>query len=162
MPPFSAEDATLVRETFRSAAAAPETFAAAYFRRLFELDRSLRRLFHGDMRQLGQKLVSTLGVLVNNLDAFSEFAPHMRALGARHAGYQVRDEYYAIAGIALIGALAGQLGERFTPEARTAWTRVLGAITDEIVAGSRSVAAPHAPRPESSALPFGVPSRGTA
>lgn len=147
MPTFSAEDARLVRETFRLALVAPETFAAAYFRRLFELDRTLRRLFHGDMRQLGQKFVSTIGVLVNNLDKFQEFAPNMRALGARHARYQVRDEYYAVACIALIGTLADHVGERFPTEARAAWTQVLGAMMDEFVAGARAAASGPATNP---------------
>jgi len=62
----------------------------------------------------------------------------LRARGARHAGYHVRDEHYAIAGIALIGTLALQLGDGFTPATRAAWTRVFGAVTDEIVAGSRA------------------------
>lgn len=146
-----------MRDTFRRAAAAPETLAAAYFRRLFELDRTLRRLFHGDMRQLGQKFISTLGVLIENLEAFSEFAPHMRALGARHVGYGVRDEHYAIADIALIGTVAGQLGDDFTPAARAAWTTVLGAITDEILLGARSARAaatvPTANLPPTVAMP---------
>jgi hemoglobin-like flavoprotein len=146
MPLLNDHDIALVRDSFRLASAAPETLAASYFRRLFELDRSLRRLFHGDMRQLGQKLVSTLGVLVANLERFDEFAPTMRALGARHAGYHVRDEHYAIAGIALIGTLSVQLGDAFTPATRTAWTRVFGAITDEIIAGARA-ATHHAPTP---------------
>lgn len=158
MPLLNDHDIALVRDSYRLASAAPETLAASYFRRLFELDRSLRRLFHGDMRQLGQKFVSTLGVLVSNLERFDEFVPTMRALGARHAGYHVRDEHYAIAGIALIGTLATQLGDAFTPAARTAWTRVFGAITDEIVAGARA-AAQHASPPARTQPP---PSASTA
>ncbi|MBE2213160.1 MAG: hemin receptor [Opitutaceae bacterium] len=154
MPILSDGDIALVRDSFKQASAAPETLAAAFFRRMFELDRSLRRLFHGDMRQLGHKFVSTLGVLVTNLERFDDFAPTMRALGARHAGYHVRDEHYAIAGIALIGTLAGQLGDSFTPATRAAWTRVFGAITDEILSGARSAqvppAAPAYPLPPSS------------
>ena len=143
MPSFSPEDIALVRKTFRRAATAPDTLAAAYFRRLFELDRSLRRLFHGDMRQLGHKFVATLGVLIDNLERFAEFAPHMRSLVARHVGYGVRNEHYAMAGIALIGTVANQLGDEvFTSDVRAAWTRVLGAMTDEIIAGARANARP--------------------
>lgn len=138
MASFDAEDIALVRHSFRLAAAAPETLAAAYFRRLFELDRSLRRLFHGDLRQLGQRFVSTLGVIVTNLEQFEDFAPHLRALGGRHLRYHVRDEHYAIAAIAFIGTLATQVGDAFTAETRAAWTRVFAAITTEIVAGARA------------------------
>jgi len=164
MTSFSDGDIVLVRDSFRLATATPETLAVAYFRRLFELDRSLRRLFHGDMRQLGQKFVSTLRVLVANLERFEEFAPHMRGLGARHAGYHVRDEHYAIAGIALIGTLATLLGDAFTPATRAAWTRVFGAITDEIVAGARSAPPVPAPSPREAGIDpvYATPLRNTA
>lgn len=162
MPLLSDGDIALVQESFRLASAAPETLAAAYFRRLFELDRSLRRLFHGDMRQLGQKFVSTLNVLVGNLERFNDFVPHMRSLGSRHAAYHVRDEHYAIAGIALIGTLTVQLGDAFTPAMRSAWTRVFGAITDEIVAGARSAAPAAAPRATHIEPAYSAPLRSTA
>lgn len=162
MPLLSDGDIALVQHSFKLAAATPETLAAAYFRRVFELDRSLRRLFHGDMRQLGQKFVSTLGAFVGNLDRFDEFAPHMRALGARHVGYHVRDEHYAIAGIAWIGTLATQLGDAFTPAMRAAWTRVFGAITDEIIAGARSAAHARPPQVPTPGRAYAPPLASTA
>jgi len=85
MPLLSDGDIALVQDSFRLASVAPETLAAACFRRLFELDRSLRRLFHGDMRQSGQKLITTLGARVASLRRFDDFTPTMRALGARAA-----------------------------------------------------------------------------
>lgn len=160
MPLPQAEDIALVRDSFRRAARSPETFAAAYFRRLFELDRSLRRLFHGDMRQLGQKFVSTLGAFIEHLESFDDFAPHMRALGARHVRYRVSDEHYAVAASALVGTISAQLGEDVTPGECAAWTRVLGALTDEILAGARAAAHPSIPY---TTAPAGAgPSRNTA
>lgn len=146
MTPFSAAEIDLVRTSFAQVARAPEALAADFYRRLFELDRSLRHLFHGDMRRLGEKFTATLGVLVNNLERFEDYLPSIRALGARHAGYQVRDEHYAVVGVALIGTLATHLGETFTADTRAAWTHVYGTIASEMIAGARaSGAAPLAP-----------------
>lgn len=46
----------------------------------------------------------------------------MRALGARHAGYGVRDEHYDTVGAALLWTLGQGLGETFTDDVRDAWT----------------------------------------
>lgn len=165
MTPFSAGEIELVRSSFAAATTRPDAMAAAFYQRLFDLDRSLRRLFHGDMRQLGRKFVHTLEILVNHLEQFEEFLPYVRELGARHAGYHVRDEYYAIVGVALIGTLSVELGDQFTPEVRSIWTRVYNTIADEMIAGGRAAtetvaSAPAAAHPPHAILPARPASSG--
>jgi hemoglobin-like flavoprotein len=138
MTPLSSGEIELVRASFLALDGATETVSTAFYQRLFLLDRSLRRLFHGDMRQLSLKFIRTLGVIVNNLERLDEFRPYVRELGARHAGYHVGDEHYGIVGVALIGTLGYFLGDRFTPETRAAWTKVYTCITEQMIAGAHA------------------------
>jgi hemoglobin-like flavoprotein len=137
MCPFTVTEIALVRESFRVATADPDAFAAAFFRELFTLDRSLRGLFRGDMRHLGHAFVTTLRVMVAELERFAEFAPHMRTLGARHAGYGVRPDHFALGSAALAAAVAERVGPAFHPGTRAAWEHVLEVLTGEIAAGAR-------------------------
>ncbi len=140
MRPFTVHEIALVRESFRLATGDPEAFAAAYFRELFALDHSARGLFRGDLRHLGHSFVTTLRVIVMELERFENFAAHLRNLGGRHAGYGVRREHMALGSAALMSALAGRTCAAFTPETRAAWAHVLEAITAEIVTGAVSAA----------------------
>jgi hemoglobin-like flavoprotein len=102
------------------AAAAAELF----YERLFVLNPSLRSMFKGDMVHQGRMLMAMLNSAVNGLTNLNAMVPVVRQLGARHAGYGVRDEHYISVGSALLWTLEQGLGEKFTPEVREAWTAV--------------------------------------
>jgi hemoglobin-like flavoprotein len=66
--------------------------------------------------------MTTLALVVRGLSAPEQIVPAVRHLGARHAGYGVRPEHYQTVGAALLWTLEQGLGDRFTDEAKTAWT----------------------------------------
>ena len=107
-----------------------EQAAEMFYRRLFELDPSLSRLFKGDMREQGRKLMSMIGAAVKGLDDLERLVPVVRKLGARHAGYGVKDRDYATVAQALLWTLEKGLGEAFTPDVREAWVAVYGVLAD--------------------------------
>ena len=138
----------LVQQSFGAVAPIAEAAAALFYGRLFELDPSLRPLFHGDLATQGRHLMAALAVAVRGLDDLPTLVPAVRALGRRHAAYGVRDEHYATVGEALLWTLEQGLGDRFTPEVRAAWAAVydlLSATMRDAAAqeggASRSVAA---------------------
>jgi hemoglobin-like flavoprotein len=116
------DNVRVVQETFELVAPAADAVAALFYDRLFTLDPSLRHMFKSDMRGQGQKLMTTLALVVRGLSAPEQIIPAVRHLGARHAGYGVQPEHYETVGAALIWTLEQGLGERFTDEARTGWT----------------------------------------
>ena len=135
-----------VRETWAAVAPIAPTAAALFYRRLFELDPSLRRLFgHADMAEQGKKLMQTLSVAVASLDRLDALVPAVEALGRRHAGYGVRDEHYATVGDALLWTLWQGLGPAFTDEVRDAWaatyTTLAGAMQRAAAAAGTAQAA---------------------
>jgi hemoglobin-like flavoprotein len=142
------EHVQLVQETFEQVRPIAETAAALFYGRLFELDPSLRHLFHGDMKQQGAKLMATLALAVNGLSQPETILPAVKHLGRKHAGYGVRDEHYATVGAALLWTLEQGLGEAFTPEVKAAWTEaymLLAGVMQEAAAQASALAPTQVP-----------------
>jgi hemoglobin-like flavoprotein len=119
---------TLVQTTFATVAPIADTAASMFYARLFELDPELRRLFTSDLREQGRKLMQMIGVAVNGLDRLDALVPAAKQLGARHAGYGVKDTHYDTVAAALLWTLEEGLGPDFTPEVKDAWTTVYGVL----------------------------------
>ncbi len=126
----------LIRTTFAEVERAGEVGALAFYRRLFELDPSLRPMFCGDIREQAKKLTDMLGVLIMMLDSPAQLQSELRAMGAGHQEYGVVDAHYATVGGALLDMLAAVLGERWTPEVQAAWIALYGAVQTEMMAGA--------------------------
>ena len=141
------EQIRLVRESFQKVAPIADAAATLFYGRLFDLDPALESLFKGDMVEQGRKLMQMIGMAVVSLDRLEQILPAVRALGARHADYGVREKDYVTVGRALIWALKKGLGEDFTPEAEAAWVEVYVTL-----AGVMKAAQADAARPEAVAL----------
>ena len=76
--------------------------------------------------------------------------PHVKALGARHAGYGVTVAHYGIVGDALMWTLERGLGDAFTPEVRSAWAKVYGVLAGTMQTGA--IEADRQGRPSTSSL----------
>jgi len=66
--PISEADKRLVQDSFALVAPIAETAAELFYGRLFELDPSLRKLFDGDMKEQGRKLIAMIKAAVKGLD----------------------------------------------------------------------------------------------
>lgn len=127
----------LVQSTFEQLAPQADAFGQTFYRELFRLHPAIEPLFaRTDMREMRRMLMRMIGVAVRGLPAVS---PLLADLGARHAGYGVLEEYYPIAGAALIHALRTHLGEAFVPEVEEAWTEVYGLIAKAMLAGAGAI-----------------------
>ena len=133
-------DIALVRDSFRKVNPIEEQAAALFYARLFELDPSLRHLFHGDMSTQGRRLMEMLGSVVTALDDQPRVLRSLRELGARHTGYGVRAEHYATVGAALLWTLEKALGPDFSPAVKAAWTLTYSIVADTMMSGARAAA----------------------
>ena len=95
--------------------------------KLFELDPSVRRLFHNDLTAQGGKLMDTLDAVARSLDHFESLRPRLARLGRLHASYGVRPAHYALI-TALLWAFGQALGADFDARTREAWRLALAAI----------------------------------
>ena len=118
----------LVQQSFVLVAPIADDAAALFYRRLFELDPSLERMFRGDMTEQRRKLMQMLTAAVKGLDRLEQLVPVVEDLGRRHAGYGVADAHYDTVGAALLWTLEKGLGQAFTPEVQDAWVAVYGLL----------------------------------
>ena len=120
---MSPEEIQLVQNTFRKVTPIAEDAAAMFYERLFELNPRLRPLFTHDMKEQGRKLMAMIATVVNGLNHLDDIVPAVHDLGARHVGYGVTAKDYDTVGEVLLWTLGQGLGDAFTPEVETAWTK---------------------------------------
>lgn len=136
---LTAQDIMLVRSSFALLVAIQDKVACLFYERLFALAPDLRRLFSDDMSEQRHKLMTVLSSCVGKLHDLASIAPAVRDLGARHVAYGTRDDHYSAVGEALLWALSKGLGESFTPDVRSAWTKVYGVLATTMQAGAAQV-----------------------
>lgn len=127
----------LVQQSWPSVKAIQELAAALFYKRLFELDPSLRTLFKGDLKEQGRRLMQMIELAISSLSRLDTIVPAVKALGRRHAAYGVQDEHYATVADALLWTLEQGLGQGFTPEVRLAWTDTYLLLAQTMKAGAR-------------------------
>jgi hemoglobin-like flavoprotein len=134
----------LVRSSFAAVEPIADIAATIFYRRLFDLDPSIRSLFAAtDMAGQRRNLMQTLTVVVRGLDRLDTIGPAVESLGRRHGGYGVRPFDYETVGAALLETLEEGLGDAFTPETRAAWAAAYGLLAS--VMQGAAVAAEPAP-----------------
>ncbi len=134
--PITDDQVWLVQESFRKIEPHGPLVGETFYRRLFDTEPDLRRLFPGDVTDQSAKFMAMLTIAVVNLDDLEEIEPSLRDLGRRHAAYGVSNDSYGPVGQALIWTLERGLGADFTPEVRSAWLAAYGALTAPMMAGA--------------------------
>ncbi len=130
----------LVTESWKSLSPNGAAVGAIFYRRLFEIDPGLRPLFsHVTMDDQIHKLVTMLDMVVHWLDIPERLVPVLKKLGERHTTYGLQDDHYGKFGTALIGTLEEGLGDRFTPELRSAWAEAFLLISSLMRRGAAKI-----------------------
>jgi len=111
----------LVQNSFDKVLPFSRYAAEIFYKRLFELDPSLRPLFTSDAKQQGKKLIESIRAVVLNLRKLDRIIAGVQAMAVRHAPHAAKSHHYATIGRALTHTLAKGLGDEFTDETREAW-----------------------------------------
>lgn len=138
---MTSSEIILVRDSFRRIVPISDLAAALFYARLFEVDPSLRSLFHGELTDQGRKFMHMLGNAVASLEAFENILPAIRELGGRHQHYGVQEHHYASVGVALLWTLEKGLGPDFTAEMRDAWSSAYSLLANTMIDGARETCA---------------------
>src|SRR3979409_1989267 len=120
---MTTDQVTLVQESFAKVAPISETAAVLFYDRLFEIAPAVKAMFPADMTEQRRKLMATLAAVVGGLGNLDSILPAASALATRHVSYGARAEHYPVVGAALLWTLERGLGEAWTPEVASAWTR---------------------------------------
>ena len=135
-------DITLIRSSFAHVAPIADTAAQLFYNRLFELDGSLRSLFHSDLERQGRLLMKMISTAVDHLDDLDTLAPLVEQLGQRHKIYGVEPGHYDTVGAALLWTLEQGLGEHYTPEVEQAWANAYGLLSGVMQGAAEDTPAP--------------------
>ena len=131
-------DLNLLKENWRAVEEDPEALSRRLYDRLFELDPSTEELFPDDMAPQRDKFIVALRMVITSLERGDDLQPVLVGMGKRHADYDVYKDDFDTVGQALLDALEGQLGSRFTSFHKEAWARayeqIAGPMIDQVPA----------------------------
>src|SRR5829696_7784914 len=137
---MDATQIALVKDTFALVEPIQEQAAVLFYRRLFDLDPNIARLFATtDMDRQRKVLMQTLAVVVRGLDRLDQVVPGVQALGRRHRTYGVEASDYPIVASALLWTLDKGLGGAFTPAARQAWSAAIGLLAATMIEAADAI-----------------------
>ncbi len=110
-----------------------EEAGTLFYRKLFQLDPSLRRLFKHDIDAQAGKLTDMVTYIISRLQHMDDIERVITALATRHVQYGTRPEHYQTVGQALLSTLETMLGNRWDDDTRTAWTEVYGLVATTMI-----------------------------
>ena len=76
-----------------------------FYQRLFEIAPDVKPMFKSDINAQAEKLMSTLGLVIANLQDAPAIVSMLENLGQKHVGYGVLEEHYDKVGAALLWTL---------------------------------------------------------
>jgi hemoglobin-like flavoprotein len=129
----------LLRDSFAIVTAREPQIAHRFYQILFDRYPEARGLFrrHSPERQ-EQMLTEALVALMAHLEDEQWLTTVLPGLGAKHAGYGVRDEMYAWVGECLLATLIEVAGTDWTADLATAWFDAYGAVMGLMLSGAQS------------------------
>ncbi|MEM6465260.1 MAG: globin family protein [Pseudomonadota bacterium] len=126
-------EVSLVQKSFAKVAPIAPQAAKLFYSRLFEIAPCVAPLFTSNMDDQGVKLMSSLGTVVDGLNAPDEILPFATALAHRHVGYGVQSRHYAHVGEALLWTLEEGLGPEFDADTKAAWMAAYDMLSDAMI-----------------------------
>ncbi|NOR71237.1 MAG: hemin receptor [Methylomarinum sp.] len=123
----------LVQSTWQMIVPVKEQTAELFYKKLFITAPEVKPLFTGDIKAQGEKLVSSINLVVNSLRSLDHVVPALQSMGERHVSYAVKAEHYDIVGATLLWTLEQGLGNNFTDEVKEAWTIAYGLIAGTMI-----------------------------
>jgi hemoglobin-like flavoprotein len=124
----------LIHDSFRRLQPNVEAASELFYDRFFEIAPELRAMFRSDIAEQGMRFMSTLGVIVENLDDPQALRSHLEHLAQGHAAYGVKPEHFRPMGQALIWTMRETLGKQFPEDAAAAWEAAYDLLAREMVA----------------------------
>lgn len=140
---MTADQIHLLRKSFGRVEQQAQVAALVFYRRLFELDPSLRPLFKTNIEEQAARLMDMLALALSLTNRPGALETELIESGIRHAGYGARDEHYVTVGQAMLDMLAEVLGNDFTPATREAWVAFYTYTAETMKRGAAQAALPH-------------------
>lgn len=122
-----------VQSSFENLRGAQLPPTAEFYETLFRLAPEYRSLFRDDLEGQGMKFMSTLAVIVDDLDDPEKLDARFRELGQAHAALGITSKHFLPMEEALMESLRGRLGDVFDADTEAAWRAAYGEVAKSII-----------------------------
>lgn len=130
---LSQDDIDVIRASYMQLSSDLQRAGDVFYEALFDIAPATRDLFLADMSSQAMKLMSTMGLVVSQLQNSDELEPVVKDLALRHLAYGVEEEHYDQVRAALLRMLTVILDHEGAEEAQQAWGRAYDALADVMV-----------------------------
>ena len=129
----------LIKNSWSFVIVKSEETGELFYHRLFEIAPEVEPLFKGRVRLQAGKLMSMLTFIVSKLQHLDDITSEIEALAKRHNQYQIKIEYYALVGEALLWTLEKGLAEKWNNELKDAWVNVYYTLAETMINASQKL-----------------------
>jgi len=137
-PKLTAEQITLVKESWAKVGPIAAIASELFYERLFHVNPELKSYFEGvDLPTQRSKLIKAINTVVMSLDRIETLIPMISELGKRHVGYGVEDQHYQQVGDALLWTLKTGLRKHWNEDVKIAWTTAYQLLAEVMINGGK-------------------------
>jgi hemoglobin-like flavoprotein len=129
---FSKEEIKLIQYSFTTLTAKSKKVGEKFYKRLFESNPDISKLFKGDMKEQAGALMRMVKTVVEGLNHPQIIIPAIQDLGRRHNEYGVTPEQYKIFGECLISTIEDEMANDFNSATKKAWQKLYDILADEM------------------------------
>jgi hemoglobin-like flavoprotein len=131
-------DVTLLRSSFDLVVGRAPDLTARFYAIFFARYPQVKPMFGRNAPERQQEMLTqALVAVLDHLEDAPWLASALRALGAKHVEYGVRDEMYAWVGESLLATLAEVAADDWSPALEKAWGDAIGAIAGLMLEGAK-------------------------
>lgn len=131
-------DVALLRSSFELVASRAPDLTARFYDVFFARYPQVKPMFGRNSAGRQQEMLTqALVAVLDHLEDAPWLATNLRALGAKHVAYGVRDEMYPWVGESLLLTLEKVAGEEWSPAIARAWSDAIGAIAGLMIEGAQ-------------------------
>lgn len=127
------DDIDIIRACYMQLSSDLQRSGDVFYEALFDIAPDTRELFLADMSSQAMKLMSTIGLVVSQLQNSEALEPVVKDLALRHLAYGVEEQHYGQVREALFRMLGIVLDSAYSNEARIAWGKAYDGLADVMV-----------------------------
>ncbi|MFA5405610.1 MAG: globin domain-containing protein [Ignavibacteria bacterium] len=129
---FTKEEIKLIQYSFKTLTSKSKNAGEKFYKRLFEANPDISKLFKGDMKEQAGSLMRMVKTVVEGLNHPDIIIPAIQDLGRRHNEYGVEPEQYKIFGDCLISTVEEEMGNDFNSATKKAWEKLYILLAEEM------------------------------
>ena len=111
----------------------PVLIGDAFYSKLFLEAPQIRTLFKSSRLEQAHKLISTLSVMVHQLEKSDHLTHAVEQLAIRHVHYGVKPEHYGLIGDTLLWTLEKLLKDNWNDDLHQAWTTCYKILSETMI-----------------------------